>query len=713
MLWQNWWSVPGDELRRAMTRRHHSMRDSHAADRFVPCMVILPVPHDAVRGPSYHARQGWFGRALPFSYDPTTELLTEVAYPSGMYLQFTYNAAGQRTQIVDQTGFTVNYTYDADGRLAELTDGSGNMIATYTYDADGRLSEQTLGNGTYTIYTYDADGNVLSLINYGTRGSINSSFIYTYNDLGLETTETTLDGTWTYGYDADGQLIQAAFASTNSSVPNEDMVLNYDSMGNRTSTVTNGVTTVYTTNNMNEYTSVGGVAYTYDADGNLTSDGVNAYTYNSLDQLIGVTGPDGNDSTYVYDALGNQVSSTQNGDEVNNLVDPSGLATIVAQFDSSNDLIASYTYGLGLTSQIGSAGTSSYYEFDAAGNASGLTGSAGTLLDSSRDSPFGIFGSQTVGQQNPFQFQGEWGISTETTGLEAARARSYDAAIGRFTSADPLSTLAAGLPRYTYASNNPVSTIDPSGLWAFSLNQTITGGAGVAGTIQVSYVWDGTSLTPDKQITYGGGGEAGATASSSVGFNFSADAKNAQSLTGISYDVGGSAGRVLVGPVGASLGGDYVYSDDAHGGGLSVGIGVGTPVEGHAFKTNTIARGKATWLDLISFARLTPDDLAAIPAQFQPTGGPCTVVLKAVYYYSCGGNSITEYVYGPVGIPNRDCTRRASRRGLPWVRPLPSKIRVQVRIRLPAPAAAGRIAATEAPARTRSTRPTGRTICRA
>lgn len=288
-----------------------------------------------------------------FSYDPTTELLTEVAYPSGMYLQFTYNAAGQRTQIVDQTGFTVNYTYDADGRLAELTDGSGNMIATYTYDADGRLSEQTLGNGTYTIYTYDADGNVLSLINYGTRGLINSSFIYTYNDLGLETTETTLDGTWTYGYDADGQLIQAAFASTNSSVPNEDMVLNYDSMGNRTSTVTNGVTTVYTTNNMNEYTSVGGVAYTYDADGNLTSDGVNAYTYNSLDQLIGVTGPDGNDSTYVYDALGNQVSSTQNGDEVNNLVDPSGLATIVAQFDSSNDLIASYTYGLGLTSQIG------------------------------------------------------------------------------------------------------------------------------------------------------------------------------------------------------------------------------------------------------------------------------------------------------------------------------------------------------------------------
>ena len=53
-----------------------------------------------------------------FTYDPVTQLLTEVAYPNGMYLQFTYNAAGQRTQMVDQTGFTTNYTYDADGRLS-------------------------------------------------------------------------------------------------------------------------------------------------------------------------------------------------------------------------------------------------------------------------------------------------------------------------------------------------------------------------------------------------------------------------------------------------------------------------------------------------------------------------------------------------------------------------------------------------------------------
>ena len=78
---------------------------------------------------------------------------------------------------------------------------------------------------------------------------------------------------------------------------------NYDAMGNRTSTVINGVTTVYTTNDMNEYTSVGGVAYTYDADGNLTSDGTNTYSYNTLNELIGVGGPCGT-TTYTYNALG-------------------------------------------------------------------------------------------------------------------------------------------------------------------------------------------------------------------------------------------------------------------------------------------------------------------------------------------------------------------------------------------------------------------------
>ena len=67
----------------------------------------------------------------------------QISYPSGRWLKYSYDSAGRRTQMVDQTGYTVNYTYDSLGNLATLTDGSGNLIAKYTYDTVGRLPART------------------------------------------------------------------------------------------------------------------------------------------------------------------------------------------------------------------------------------------------------------------------------------------------------------------------------------------------------------------------------------------------------------------------------------------------------------------------------------------------------------------------------------------------------------------------------------------
>jgi RHS repeat-associated protein len=393
-----------------------------------------------------------------FTYDPTTELLTKVAYPNGMFLSFSYNAAGQRTSMVDQTGFTVNYAYDSVGRLSQLTDGSGNVIVTYTYDADGRLSEKVNGNGTYTTYQYDADGNVLHLINYAPGGTINSRFDYTYNSMGLETSEATLDGTWTYTYDVDGQLIDAVFASTNPTVPSQDLAYSYDAMGNRISTVINGVATPYTTNDVNEYTSVGGVADTYDADGNLTSDGTNTYTYNSLNQLIGISGPSGT-TTYTYNALGQQVASTTNGQTTQYLIDPSGLGNVIGEYSGSGALIADYTYGLGLTSQVTTEG-SSYYDFDALGSASELTNAAGIVLDSYAYGPFGLMVQKSKTAGNPFEFVGEYGLMDDGNGLIHMGVRVYDSSTGGFLTRDPLNSETA----YLYANDTPTNRVDPLGL---------------------------------------------------------------------------------------------------------------------------------------------------------------------------------------------------------------------------------------------------------
>jgi RHS repeat-associated protein len=422
-----------------------------------------------------------------FNYDPTTELMTKVAYPNGMFLTFAYNAAGHRTSMVDQTGFTVNYGYDSVGRLSGLTDGSGNQIVTYTYDANGRLRLKTNNNGTYTTYQYDADGNVLSLINYAAGGgTINSSFAYTYNALGLETSEVTLDGAWTYTYDADGQLTHAVFASTNPSVPSQDLAYNYDAMSNRLTTVINGVTTAYTTNNVNEYTSVGGVAETYDADGNLTYDGTNTYTYNSLNQQISVSGPSGT-TTYSYNALGQQVAATTNGVTTQYLIDASGLGSVVGQYAGGGELIADYTYGLGLTSQV-TAGGRYYYDFDSLGSTVGLSTSSGAYADTYSYLPFGQSQTSTQAGANPFQFVGEWGVMEDGNGTTNMRSRNYDVILARFEQIDPLSHIELTSQTYSYANNDPISAIDPSGWSSWRLAEFKSGIDSMQSGVDISLI---------------------------------------------------------------------------------------------------------------------------------------------------------------------------------------------------------------------------------
>jgi RHS repeat-associated protein len=400
---------------------------------------------------------------VTFTYDPVTEYLTKVAYSNGTWLAFTYNAAGQRTQMVDQTGFITNYIYNSAGWLSGLTDGSGNPIVTYHYCICGRLLKTVNGNGTYTTYSYDADDDVTDLVNYAPNGTVNSSFAYTYNSLGLETSETTLDGAWTYTYDADGQLTHAVFASNNpAAVPNQNLSYTYDALGNRMVTVVNGVTTAYVANNMNQYTSVGGVAYKYDADGDLLFDGTNTYAYNSLNELTSVSGPNGT-TTYTYNALGQLVSSTTGGKTTQYLVDPTGLGNVVGECDAPGNPIAHYTYGLGLVSRVDAGGAAAYYDFDVLGSTSDVTGTAGQILDHYAYDPFGGLLSHIEVTPNPFQFVGRFGAMSQSNGLDFMRARDYSGMLGRFTTVDPIGLRGGDQNSYRYVFNNPVGFADPAG----------------------------------------------------------------------------------------------------------------------------------------------------------------------------------------------------------------------------------------------------------
>ena len=398
-----------------------------------------------------------------FTYN-SQNLPTTIAEPYGT-LTISYGVDGNVTKLVDQTGFTTNYVYDAVGRVSELTGGSGDLIESYSYNPAGNVISETKGNGTSTTYQYNADGDITEITNLAPGGSVNSQMTYAYNSVGEVTSQTTGGVTTNYTYDADGELISAVAAG-------DSIEYAYDPDGNRTSVTENGVVTNYASNDVNEYTSTAtnGVttSYQYDPNGNLiaatTSGQTTSYTFNALNQLTGVSGGLNGTFSYVYDPLGYQISATVNGQTTNNLLDPFGLGNVAAQFNSSATLVAHYTYGLGLVSQVTASGNSYYYDYNLQGSTVGITNSAGVYVNQYSYDPFGQVTTISAGIPNPFTFVGQYGVSSDRNGLTYMRARYYEPSIGQFVSNDPLG-LGGGDPDVRrYAFNSPLSLIDPTGL---------------------------------------------------------------------------------------------------------------------------------------------------------------------------------------------------------------------------------------------------------
>ena len=395
--------------------------------------------------------------------DSNPDLLTKITYPNGRFLEYTYQN-GQRTRMADQSGFAVNYTYDEAGRLDVLRDDGGNLIVDYDYDSVGRLARETNGNGTVTEYTYDQAGQLIEILNLAPGGAIQSQLVYAYDDLGRQTSVTTVDGITTYGYDGAGRLTSARLPT------GQVITYAYDAAGNRIASSDDGATTSNKVNDRNQYVSVGSTNQTFDAAGNLISSsgpgGSTSYRYDAEGQLVSQITPTGT-WTYEYDALGNRIASTHDGVRTEYLVDPSGMGNVVGEYDGAGNLQAHYVDGIGLTSRVDATGAADYYQFDAVGNTTQLTGAGGTVLNSYSYLPFGESLSTSETVANPFQYVGRFGVLREGSGLDYMRNRWYVPTQGRFTQQDPIG-LAGGSNEYTYAGDNPISGVDPEGLTPFA-----------------------------------------------------------------------------------------------------------------------------------------------------------------------------------------------------------------------------------------------------
>ncbi|MFQ5882891.1 MAG: RHS repeat domain-containing protein, partial [Candidatus Methylomirabilales bacterium] len=399
---------------------------------------------------------------------------------------YTYDKNGNRLTMTDPQAGLTNYAYDALNRLTSLTSPQG--ATSFTYDALSRRTALNLPNGASASYTYDAASQLTELLNTIGATTI-SKFAYTYDAVGNRVTRTTTDGISNYTYDTLNRLTQAVQPDPIDPLQQLTETFTYDPVGNRTAS---HLATGQVHDAANRLQEDSQFAYTYDANGNLTSKTSKAtgeqtvYTYNVENQLtrvekFSIPGGLSPDLTaqYRYDPLGRRITKE---------VTQAGTTTttryvydnedILLEFDGSNVVQARYTHGPGIDEPLIMlrGGQSFFYHADDLGSIWDLTDSAGGSVLSHTYDSFGQLIAQTGTLVNPYTYTAR--EFDPETGLYYYRTRYYDPATGRFLQEDPIGFL-AGLNFYTYGENNPLIIVDPYGLFSWNViksSVTFSGG---------------------------------------------------------------------------------------------------------------------------------------------------------------------------------------------------------------------------------------------
>ena len=424
------------------------------------------------------------GKSCTYGYD-LTDRLCEAVFDDGTAYTYTYDAndclvkehhtlpGGSRDVIraydkdSRETSVTcgsakVEKAFDELGRLSTIKRNGGKHTTTYTYEtaSDGGQTGRvkTVKNGSHSEnYTYDIWGNVTKV----TENSSQTGKAYAYDAQGQLIREYDPDKkVWLgYKYDAGGNLteVRSYPAAEGGSPEGEGTVIKKFVYGTAWKDQLTAMTVEGTTRN-----------FTYDANGNLLSDGKYTYSWTKGSLLAKVTG-DSLEATYTYDASGIRTSKTVNGVKTEYLT---AGGSILAE--KKNEKWQQYLYdGSGQLMAIRYKGADYYYIRDGLMCITGLVDANGGAVVNYRYDSWGklisITGSMagTLGKDNPYRFKGYY--YDEETGMYYLKSRYYQPEICRFISADERISGIGGIMRgynmYSYCFNNPINMIDPSGNW--------------------------------------------------------------------------------------------------------------------------------------------------------------------------------------------------------------------------------------------------------
>ena len=405
------------------------------------------------------------GGKISFAYDSDGRL-TAKSYEGVEVAAFQYDANGRLTSMRDSTGETA-YIHDAAGRVTSVRYPDGWELSL-SYDAAGNISTITYPNGLVVTYSYDTR-NRIARATWGKH-----AITFRYDVVSNLLSESRSNGTEsTYRYNANRQVTEITHRSGTDRFAS--MMYRRDVVGNiiEESAVLpivpelSDIAVTSTYNDANQIVTRGSDAYTYDADGNLTSiSGGKWHAVYDADNRPVEIRRNAQATRYTYDGLGQRRKVTSGVSVRNSYYD--SLGRLLFETDASGRITVCYVYcGATLVARANPNQESHFYHFDKTGSTVALTGTNGQVSTAYAYSPFGaVVKTSGPADDNPFTYGGQYGVMDEGQGLFFMQNRYYDAHTGRFLQKDPIG-FAGDINLYAYVGNNPVNYLDPSGLFGW------------------------------------------------------------------------------------------------------------------------------------------------------------------------------------------------------------------------------------------------------
>jgi RHS repeat-associated protein len=464
------------------------------------------------------------GRSQAWSYDGsgrTTGLVTTEASTSFAYVGSTARLASTSWTPATGTANAATSTWDGPLVTQVATTGTSATTFAYTYDSAFNLAAVTRNGGSLYAFTRNADGaitgdGVVTFTRGGPAGAVSVAAVGSaattdsFDAYGAVTSrKLTLGGTTLFElgltYDDAGRVV--ARRSVVAGVTRDDTLAYdaddeltsvtrggaaveayaYDVDGNRSSGTSGGTARAATFDASGRLATLGGVAYTFTADGFLTGRGSERFTPGSRGELLRYEGAAGT-VTYGYDGLGRRIARmASSGTTTFEYARPDAPNLVTAVVDGSG--VWSFHYddrGFLVAADRGS--TRYLVATDQVGSVRALFTTAGALVKSLEYDAFGVVLADSAPSFSfPLGFAG--GVVDADSGLVHFGARDYEPASGRWTTPDPFLFDGRQLNLYAYASNAPTLRRDPSGLASYS----ISGYAGVGFNVEFAITTEGFS----------------------------------------------------------------------------------------------------------------------------------------------------------------------------------------------------------------------------